>query len=111
MVGSIPRRWGRTKLFQGRPPCSHVSLAVMPNKGHYSALKKSGQGGDMEHEHDEIESLPAVVEREPGTPALIGQEDLERLRREITAPAIVQEAGPNAEYAYADFFKAKISNP
>ena len=24
--------------------------------------------------------------------------------------AIVQEAGPNAEYAYADFFKARISN-
>src|SRR4051812_15259460 len=65
----------------------------------------------MDENRDETEGLPAVVERETGTPALIGQEDLERLRREITAPAIVQEAGPNAEYAYADFFKAKISNP
>src|SRR3954451_15897037 len=82
----------------------------MPNKGHYSALKESGQGGVMDQERDEIESVPAVVERETGTPSLVGQEDLERLRREITAPAIVQEAGPNAEYAYADFFKAKISN-
>ena len=29
----------------------------------------------------------------------------------LAAPAIVREAGPGAEYAYADFFKAKISNP
>ena len=47
----------------------------------------------------------------PTAPALVGHADLERLRREVAAPAIVREAGPNAEYAYADFFKAKISNP
>src|SRR3954468_6782092 len=65
----------------------------------------------MDQDCDGVESLPAVVEREPGAPALVGQEELERLRREGAAPAIVREAGPNAEYAYADFFKAKISNP
>src|SRR5262249_10846030 len=36
--------------------------------------------------------------------------DLERLRREVEPPAIVRDAGPQAEYAYADFFKARISN-
>src|SRR4051794_17743406 len=65
----------------------------------------------MDQDQDGVEGLPAVVEREPAAPALVGQEDLEQLRREVAAPAIVQEAGPNAEYAYADFFKAKISNP
>src|SRR3954454_795933 len=65
----------------------------------------------MEQDRDEIECLPAVVEREPGAPVLVGQAELERLRREVAAPAIVREAGPNAEYAYADFFKAKIGNP
>ena len=65
----------------------------------------------MDEDRDEIEGLPAVVEREPGAPALVGHADLERLRREVAAPAIVREAGPNAEYAYADFFKAKICNP
>jgi integrase/recombinase XerD len=64
----------------------------------------------MDGNHDEIESVPAVVEREPEAPAPVGQAELDRLRREVAAPAIVQEAGPNAEYAYADFFKAKISN-
>src|SRR3954452_902510 len=64
----------------------------------------------MDQDRNEIVSLPAVVEREPAAPALVGQEDLERLRREVAAPDIVREAGPNAEYAYADFFKAKISN-
>ncbi len=41
---------------------------------------------------------------------LVIHADLERLRREVAAPDIVREAGPGAEYAYADFFKAKISN-
>jgi site-specific recombinase XerD len=57
---------------------------------------------------DESERLPAVVE--PAANGLVLHEDLERLRREIAAPEIVRDAGPNAEYAYADFFKAKISN-
>src|SRR3954452_5866291 len=65
----------------------------------------------MDQDRNEIVSLPAVVEREPAAPVLVGQEDLERLRLEVAAPAIVREAGPNAEYAYADFFKAKIGNP
>src|SRR3954454_10581342 len=65
----------------------------------------------MDQDRDAIESVPAVVEREPAASALVGREELERLRREVAAPAIVREAGPNAEYAYADFFKAKISNP
>ena len=38
------------------------------------------------------------------------REDWQRLRREITAPDIVRQAGAGAEYAYADFFKAKIAN-
>ena len=42
---------------------------------------------------------------------LVVHADLERLRREVAAPPIVREAGPGAEYAYADFFKAKIGNP
>src|SRR5262249_22082617 len=54
------------------------------------------------------ESLPAVVSDAVRVPA--GREDLERLRREVEPPAIVRDAGPNAEYAYADFFKARISN-
>src|SRR4030081_3853104 len=83
----------------------------MPNKGHYSALRKPGQGGVMDQDQDGVGGLPAVGERDPGAPALVGQEELERLRREVAAPDIVREAGPNAEYAYADFFKAKISNP
>jgi hypothetical protein len=37
--------------------------------------------------------------------------DLERLRREVTPPPIAQDAGPGAEYPYADFFKARIGNP
>src|SRR3954452_15806540 len=54
------------------------------------------------------ESLPAVVS---GTDrVLVGREDLEHLRREVEPPAIVRDAGPQAEYAYADFFKARISN-
>src|SRR3954470_22596701 len=80
----------------------------MPKKGHSSASRESGQRGVMDQDRDENESLPAVVEREPGAPALVGQKELERLRLEVAAPAIVQEAGPNAEYAYADFFKAKL---
>src|SRR3954462_11937484 len=64
----------------------------------------------MDENHEEIEGLPAIVERGPDRRELIGQEELERLRREVAAPDIVREAGPNAEYAYADFFKAKISN-
>jgi site-specific recombinase XerD len=54
------------------------------------------------------EGLPAVISDADRVP--VGREDLERLRREVQPPAIVRDAGPNAEYAYADFFKARISN-
>jgi integrase/recombinase XerD len=64
----------------------------------------------MDQDRDETDSLPAVLERQPETPSIVGHEELERLRREVSAPDIVREAGPNAEYAYADFFKAKIPN-
>ena len=57
-----------------------------------------------------IEVLPASTGLEASLDLVI-HADLERLRREIAAPEIVREAGPGAEYAYADFFKAKISNP
>src|SRR4051812_17351291 len=30
--------------FQRNTPCPHGPLAFMPNKGHYSALRTSGQG-------------------------------------------------------------------
>src|SRR4051794_6201569 len=58
----------------------------------------------------EIEVLPATASPDAGR-ELVVHADLERLRREVAAPPIVREAGPGAEYAYADFFKAKISNP
>ena len=64
----------------------------------------------MDDNREEIEALPAILERRPDGRALIGQDDLERLRRDVAAPPIVRDAGPNAEYAYADFFKAKVSN-
>ena len=65
----------------------------------------------MDENEDEIEVLPAVVGSAGDGHELVVHADLERLRREVAAPAIVREAGPGAEYAYADFFKAKISNP
>src|SRR3954449_346276 len=58
----------------------------------------------------EIEVLPATVSPDAGRELVI-HADLERLRREVAAPEIVRAAGPDAEYAYDDFFKAKISNP
>jgi integrase len=65
----------------------------------------------MDEEQCEIiEVLPATTVPDSGL-AVVIHADLERLRREVAAPPIVQEAGPGAEYAYADFFKAKISNP
>jgi integrase/recombinase XerD len=54
--------------------------------------------------------LPATSGPDDGRELAI-HADLERLRREVAAPEIVREAGPGAEYAYADFFEAKISNP
>ena len=65
----------------------------------------------MDEMRDEIEVLPAVAGSDGDGHELVVHADLERLRREVAAPAIVREAGPDAEYAYADFFKAKISNP
>src|SRR5829696_428472 len=64
----------------------------------------------MDETRDEIEDVPAVVASTGDGHELVIHADLERLRREVAAPAIVREAGPGAEYAYADFFKAKISN-
>jgi integrase/recombinase XerD len=63
----------------------------------------------MDEDRCEIEVLPATLGADDGRELVI-HADLERLRREVAAPPIVQEAGPGAEYAYADFFKAKISN-
>jgi integrase/recombinase XerD len=62
----------------------------------------------MSEIENESEGFPAVIE--PEGRAILVHDDLERLRREIAAPAIVRDAGPHAEYAYADFFKAKIGN-
>src|SRR3954470_4675872 len=64
----------------------------------------------MDDDQCEVELLPATSGPDSGLERVI-HADLERLRREVAAPAIVQEAGPGAEYAYADFFKAKIRNP
>jgi hypothetical protein len=63
----------------------------------------------MDEDRCEIEVLPVTL-RDDGGRELVIHADLERLRREVAAPDIVREAGPGAEYAYADFFKAKISN-
>jgi integrase/recombinase XerD len=65
----------------------------------------------MGDERYDIEVLPASAAAGGDGHELVVHADLERLRREVAAPPIVQEAGPGAEYAYADFFKAKISNP
>ena len=54
------------------------------------------------------EGLPAVIE--PADRGFVVRDDMERLRREVAPPAVVRAAGPNAEYAYADFFKARVSN-
>src|SRR4051812_40101839 len=64
--------------------------------------------GDDQYEIFEV--LPANTGPDAGL-GLVIHADLERLRREVAAPEIVREAGPGAEYAYADFFKAKVSNP
>src|SRR3954469_21922973 len=64
----------------------------------------------MDEDRCEIEVLPATSGPDTGLERVM-HADLERLRREVAAPDIVREAGPGAEYAYADFFKAKISNP
>lgn len=64
----------------------------------------------MDEERYEIEVLPTDAGSAGDGHELVVHADLERLRREVAAPDIVREAGPGAEYAYADFFKAKISN-
>src|SRR3954449_1403754 len=64
----------------------------------------------MDDDQYEIEVLPAATAASGDGRELVIHADLERLRREVAAPPIVQEAGPGAEYAYADFFKAKIGN-
>src|SRR5215210_1955960 len=65
----------------------------------------------MDDDKYEVEVLRAVAGTGGDGYELVVHADLERLRREVAAPDIVREAGPGAEYAYADFFKAKISNP
>jgi site-specific recombinase XerD len=64
----------------------------------------------MDKDELKAEVLPATTGPDAGRD-LATHADLERLRREVMPPPIVSEAGPGAEYAYADFFKAKISNP
>ena len=64
----------------------------------------------MDEFDGEITGAPAVIDASSDGHELVVHADLERLRREVAAPDIVREAGPGAEYAYADFFKAKISN-
>jgi integrase/recombinase XerD len=64
----------------------------------------------MDENQEEVAGVPAIVGTAGDGHELIVHADLERLRREVAAPDIVREAGPGAEYAYADFFKAKISN-
>jgi integrase/recombinase XerD len=58
----------------------------------------------------EIVNVPARIGDDANAVTPVIDADLERLRREVMAPVIVQEAGRNAEYAYADFFKARIGN-
>ena len=70
-----------------------------------------GAGGVMDENQGEIEVLPAKVGSDDDGHEVVVHADLERLRRAVAAPEIIKQAGPNAEYAYADFFKAKISNP
>jgi integrase/recombinase XerD len=70
------------------------------------ALNLTNMGDDQ---CEIIEVLPATTGPDAGLELVI-HADLERLRREVAAPDIVREAGPGAEYAYADFFKARISN-
>src|SRR5690606_16540909 len=65
----------------------------------------------MDETKGEIEVLPAKAGPAGDGHELVVHADLERLRRAVAAPEVVKDAGPNAEYAYADFFKAKISNP
>jgi integrase len=65
----------------------------------------------MDEIHEEIKGVPALVATHGDGHELVVHADLERLCREVAAPDIVREAGTGAEYAYADFFKAKISNP
>ena len=65
----------------------------------------------MDETKDEIEVVETVVRTDGDGHDLVVHADLERLCRAVAAPEIVKDAGPNAEYAYADFFKAKISNP
>jgi integrase/recombinase XerD len=54
--------------------------------------------------------VPAPIDRDGQTGVPMSSHNFERLRREVMPPVIVLEAGPNAQYAYADFFKARISN-
>jgi integrase len=62
----------------------------------------------MDHGKAEIVNVPARIGEHAGavTPAI--DPGLERLRREVLPQVIVQDAGSNAEYPYADFFKARI---
>src|SRR4051795_11791151 len=63
----------------------------------------------MDDDRYDIEVLPATLKPDADLERVI-HADLERLRREVAGPDIVREAGPGAEYAYADFFKARIGN-
>jgi hypothetical protein len=64
----------------------------------------------MDHGQIEIVNVPARIDDHAGGITTVIDPDFERLRREVTPPVIVRDAGRNAEYAYADFFKARIGN-
>jgi integrase/recombinase XerD len=65
----------------------------------------------MEEQQVEIVNVPVRIDGHPQAVVPVPDPDLERLRREVLPPPIVRDAGGNAEYAYADFFKARIGNP
>ncbi len=67
-------------------------------------------GDDHTESVTEIVNVPARIGEDATAVTPVLDADLERLRREVMPPPIVQQAGGNAAHAYADFFKAKIGN-
>jgi len=65
----------------------------------------------MDEYRNQIVNVPVRIGDQANAIAPLLDPDLERLRRDVMPPPIVQDAGGNAEHAYADFFKARIGNP
>src|SRR4051812_46516106 len=108
-VRQIIREEVRRLIPKGTPLLSCIACCNA-EKRKLSGNTRNGAGGClMDDGKYEIEVLPATASPDAGR-ELVVHADLERLRREVAAPPIVREAGPGAEYAYADFFKAKIGN-